>query len=212
MRLAIFGATGKTGIELVRQGLAQGHSIACLVRNPATDNLPTAVTQIHGDVRDADAVARTIEGSDAVLSAIGSRSLRETGLLDSASANILAGMDNNGVRRLIVLGAAGAGLSGLDRNQSALSRIGFAIIRSTLLKRPFEDQTAQEHRLEASNVDYTVVRPPRLTNSPFTGRYRIDADTLPPAANSTSRADVADFMLKQLSDERFVRRGVYIAR
>lgn len=212
MRLAIFGATGKTGMELVRQGLAQGHSLTCLVRNPATAKLPPAVIQIQGDVHDADAVANTIAGSEAVLSALGARSVLESGLLDQAIANILAGMAKHGVRRLIVLGAAGTGLSSIGREQSFLNRIAFAFIATTLLKRPFEDQAAQEHRLEASDVDYTVVRPPRLTNRPHTGRYRIEADALPAMAKGTPQADVADFMLKQLTDDRFVRRGVYIAR
>ena len=212
MRLTIFGATGATGMELVRQGLTQGHALTCLVRNPTDAKLPAQVIQVQGDVRDVDAVARAIAGSDAILSAVGSRSLRERGLLDSASANMLAGMKGHGVRRLIVLGAAGAGLRALDSNQSALTRVAFAIVARTLLRHPFQDQEAQERRLQASEVDYTIVRPPRLTNGPYTGRYRIEADTLPPAAKSTARADVADFMLKQLSDGRFVRRGVYIAR
>ena len=211
MRLTIFGATGATGMELVRQALAQGHALACLVRNPAAAKLPAEVNQVQGDVRDSVAVAKAIVGSEAVLSAIGARSVRESGLLDTASANILDGMKNSGVRRLIVLGAQGAAEDS-DINQSVAYRLVFAVLMRTLLKRPFEDQRAQERRLQASDIDYTVVRPPRLTNGPYTGRYRIDVDTLPRAAKSTARADVADFMLKQIKDERFLRRGVYIAR
>lgn len=212
MRLTIFGATGKTGMELVRQALTQGHTLTCLVRNSWSANLPAQVVQVQGDVRDPEAVDKSIAESEAVLSAIGARSLTETGLLDAASANIIAAMDRNSVRRLIVLGAAGTLPSGLNQNQSAFTRIGFALVLRTLLKNPFDDQRAQERRLQASDLDYTIVRPPRLTNRPYTGQYRIEPDTLPPMAKSTARADVADFMLKQLHDRTFLRRGVYIAR
>jgi putative NADH-flavin reductase len=87
-----------------------------------------------------------------------------------------------------------------------------SILGKTFLKYPFEDQAAQERQLEASDVDYTIVRPPRLTNGPRTGQYRVEVDGLPRAQKSIARADVADFMLKQISDPQFLRRGVYIAR
>lgn len=211
MQLAIFGATGATGRELVRQGLEQGHRLTCLVRDPAAAKLPAAVVQIKGDARDEDPVARAIAGSDAVLSALGSRSLRKGDLLDCAIANILAGMKKNGVRRIVVLGAAGAVGNAL-KYQSLATRFGFAIVVHAILKYPFLDQKMQELRLEASDLDYTIVRPPRLTDGPYTGRYRVEADSLPKAAKSTSRADVAEFMLKQLGDRTFLRRGVYVAR
>jgi putative NADH-flavin reductase len=211
MRLTIFGATGATGMELVRQGLAQGHQLTCLVRNPATAKLPGEVTQVRGDARDAATVAQALAESDAVLSALGSRSLGKSDLLDRGIANILEGMKQHGLRRLIVLGAAGA-VPGAGKYQSRASRLLIEIIRHTLLKYPFLDQAAQEHRLAASDVDYTIVRPPRLTNGPYTGHYRVESDGLPRAEKSIARADVADFMLKQLHDQKFVRAGVYISR
>ena len=211
MRLTIFGATGATGMELVRQALEQGHGVTCLVRSPATAKLPAAAVIVAGDVRDADAVARAIAGSEAALSALGSRSLGKSDLLDRASANILAGIKQSGVRRLIVLGAAGAG-EDAGKYAGAMQKVVLGLLRSTLLKYPFLDQEAQEARLRASQADYTIVRPPRLTNGPRTGQYRVEADGLPRGAKSIDRADVAEFMLKQLGDTRFVRRGVYLAR
>jgi putative NADH-flavin reductase len=185
--------------------------MTCLVRNAAIDTLPVKAVQVQGDVRDADVVAGVIDGSDAVLSALGSRSLSKSDLLDEAIANILAGMQKSGVRRVIVLGAAGAG-GDAGKYANGIERLVLKILTHTLLKYPFLDQEAQERRLEESDADYTVVRPPRLTNGQYTGRYRVEADGLPRAAKSIARADVADFMLKQLSDQRFMRRGVYLAR
>lgn len=211
MRLTIFGATGATGMELIRQGLTEGHQMTCLVRTPAIAKLPSEVRQVQGDVRDAEAVAGVISGSDAVLTALGSATLRKNDLLDQASANILAGMKKSGVLRIILLGAAGAAY-GAEKNMNWIEKLELKIIRSTLLKYPFLDQAAQEHHLQVSDADYTIVRPPRLTNGPYTGKYRIEADSLPRAAKSIARADVADYMLKQLSDTRFLRRGVYVAR
>lgn len=211
MRLTIFGATGNTGRELVRQGLAQGHQLICMVRRSATGKLPPQAKEVQGDVFDPGTVAEAIAGSDAVLSALGARSLREINLLDRATANVLNGMKQAGVRRIVVLGAAGA-VDGAMKFQSGLDKLMFAIIRSTLLRNPFIDQAAQERHLKESDADYTIVRPPRLTNGRHTGRYRVQADSLPKAAKSIARADVADFMLEQLHDANFLRRGVYIAR
>ncbi len=211
MQLTIFGATGATGMELVRQGLEQGHQLTCLVRSPATAKLPAEAIQVEGDVRNRAAVAGVIAGSDTVLSALGSRTIGKSDLLDRASANILAGMKKSGVRRIIVLGAAGAG-EDAGKYASSMQRILIRLMRGTLLKYPFLDQEAQERRLRASDAEYTIVRPPRLSNGLRTGQYRIEADGLPRGAKSIDRADVAEFMLKQLSDTRFLRRGVYVAR
>ncbi len=211
MKLAIFGATGATGRELVQQALDAGHSLTCLVRQPAFAKLPGTVNQVQGDARDLAVVEQIIQGSDAVLSALGSRSLKKSDLLDRAMANILAGMKKVGVRRLVVLGAAGAGYDA-GKYQSRSTKLVLSMLRKTFLKYPFEDQAAQERQLEASDVDYTIVRPPRLTNGPRTGQYRVEVDGLPKAQKSIARADVADFMLKQISDPQSLRRGVYIAR
>lgn len=210
MKLAIFGATGGTGRILVEQALAIGHQITCLVRDPASIQSHEAITKVKGDARDAEAVNRVIAGQDAVLSALGSRSLGKNDLLDKASVNILRAMKNHGVRRLVVLGAAGASL-GAGKYQSKLENVVLTILRHTLLKYPFLDQAAQERHIEASDVDYTIVRPPILTNGPYSGKYRVQMDGLPRGGSRIARADVADFMLRQLADSAFIRRTPYIA-
>ena len=123
---------------------------------------------------------------------------------------VLEGMRQEYVNRLVVLGAAG-----VDRDygkyQNALTRMAFWTAKHTLLKHPFADQAAQESLLIASDIDYTIVRAPRLIDGPFTGKYRVLPDALPPGGLSVSRADVADFMLLQMTDPRFHRQGPYIA-
>jgi len=210
MRVVIFGASGATGQELVKQALAAGHDVTIFVRDPAkTGRLGDAHT-VQGDVHDAGAVSAAIDGQDAVLSALGARSLKETGLLGAAMANTIAGMRAHSVRRLIVLGAAGA-LHDSGKYQSGMTRLVYWIVKHTLLKNPLSDQAAQERLIEASDLDYTVVYPPRLTNGPRTSRYRVQGDGLPPHSSRIARADVAEFMIKELEDRRFVRQGPYIA-
>ena len=113
------------------------------------------------------------------------------------------------VTRLIVLGAAGVHPD-YGKYQNALTNMALWMAKKTALKHPFIDQAAQERLLAASDVDYTIVRAPRLMDGPFTGKYRVLPDALPPGALRINRADVADFMLQQLTDPRFHRQGPYI--
>lgn len=210
MKIIVFGATGRTGREVVRQASARGHSVTAFVRNPA--RLPAGLAQevIEGDVLDGEKVASVIAGNDAVLSALGTANLKRSELLEAASKNIVAGMMLHSVRRLIVLGAAGAA-PGAGKYQNALTNIAFWLIRSTLLRQPFRSQEAQERVLTASEVDYTIVRPAQLTDGPLTKKYRVLPDALPSRGVRISRADVAHFMVLELTDPRFHRQGPYIA-
>jgi putative NADH-flavin reductase len=210
MKIIVFGASGGTGREIVSQAIARGHSVTAFVRNP--DSLPrnSELRVVQGDVLDPAAVSEAIFGHSAVLSALGSRTRKPNPLLSQALPNILAGMKRNYVTRIIVLGAAGAARDH-GKYQTALSNMVFWMVRHTLLKHPFLDQAAQERILVQSDLDYTIVRPPRLTDEPITRKYRVVPDARPPGGLRISRADVADFMLQQLTDPRFHRQGPYIA-
>jgi putative NADH-flavin reductase len=210
MNVGIFGASGKTGTALVEGAAAEGHAVRAFVRDPASVRARSGVEVVTFDVLDPAATAAAIAGLDAVLSALGSRSLIKGGFLDRASANIIAGMDATGVKRLIVLGAAGA-----HRDASALQtaprRLLFRVIRNTLLKVVLDDSAAQERRILASDLEYTIVHPPRLLDGPPTRTYRVADDALPANSGSISRGDVADFMLRALRENSYVRAGPYIA-
>jgi putative NADH-flavin reductase len=210
MKILVFGASGATGRELVRQGLAAGHQVSALVRDPTGFSATPGLQVIQGDVFDPEQVAAAIQGHDAVLTALGARTLGPNDLLPKSSANIIAGMKRHGVRRLIVLGAAGA-YRDAAKYATPLRRFFLRLLKGTLLKYPFINSSIQQQQVEASGLDYTVVLPPRLTNSAAVGKYRVELDGLPPHGNTLSRADLAEFMLKQLDDRTWIRKAPYVA-
>lgn len=209
MKIIVFGATGGTGRLIVSQALAKGHSVTAFARNP--EGFPTEphLRVIKGDVFDFAAVVDAIRGHRAVLSALGARTTKKSDVLAQGIPHILAGMHQEYVTRLIVLGAAGLHPD-WSKYQNALTAMSLWIARKTVLKHPFIDQAAQESLLAASDVDYTIVRAPRLVDGPFTGKYHVLPDALPSGALRVTRADVADFMVQQLTDPRFHRQGPYI--
>jgi putative NADH-flavin reductase len=210
MNIIVFGASGATGIELVRQARDRGHVVTGFVRNAKTAPAIDGIHVIEGDARDAAAVGAAIAGREAVLAALGARSLGKSDLLRESSANIIAAMERHQVRRLIVLGAAGA-LSDAAANQTLMGRLIMKLLMRTLLRNVSRDQAAQEGQIEASDLDYTIVRPPFLTNKPASGQYRVALDGLPARWAAISRSDVAAFMVAQLEDRAFVRKGPYLA-
>ena len=209
MKIIVFGATGGTGKLIVSQALAKGHSVTAFVRNPEGLTADPHLRIIQGDLFDLATVVDAVRGHRAVLSALGARSRQKADILANALPIMLEAMRQEYVTRLVVLGA-----SGVQRDhgkyQNALTNMAIWVAKKTVLKHPFVDQAALERLLAASDVDYTIVRAPRLLDGPFTGTYRVLPDALPPGALSISRADVADFMLQQLTDPRFHRQGPYI--
>jgi putative NADH-flavin reductase len=211
MKIIVFGATGGTGKLIVTQALAKGHSVTAYARNVEGMPQDPHLRVIQGDIFDFGAVVNAVRGHRAVLSALGARTRKKADVLADAIPNILEAMRQEYVNRLIVLGAAGAH-SDYGKYQNKLTTLALWIAKKTALKHPFVDQVAQERLLAASDVDYTIVRAPRLMDGPFTGSYRVLPDALPPGALRVNRADVADFMLQQLTDPRFHRQGPYIGQ
>jgi len=155
-------------------------------------------------------VANAIIGQDAVLSALGPRSLGDRTLLPESMKQILPAMKLNGVRRLIVLGAAGVD-PGAGKNLSAPARLMMQLVGATILKNPFASQRAMQELIRRSDREWTIVQPPKLVNTEGRGLWRVDADALPPGAVRIARADVAAFMLAQLSSTEWIRKAPFIA-
>jgi putative NADH-flavin reductase len=209
MKIVIFGASGGTGRELVQQGLAQGHDVTVFMRNPAAFTGGDHLRVVVGDARDEKAVAQAIPGQEAVLSALGG-ALGDDTLLPESIGHILAAMKQEGVRRLIVLGASGV-WPGAAKNLSAGTRLFLRVLEAVILKKPFQAQRAMQMRIQASDTDWTVVQPPRLLNKPGTGKIRVDGEALPAGGTMIARADVATFMLVQLNNALWVRKSPFVA-
>jgi len=198
MRLAIFGATGGTGLELTRQALERGHNVRVLVRNPS--RLPLVSPDIRlvlGSVLDHESVHKTVLGVDAVLSCLGQRNLlRNTRLCSVGTRLIMDVMKEHGVRRFVVESAFGAGES------LAVANIMERLLFTTLLWAPYEDKNLLEPEVKASGLEWTILRPTALTNGRQTGRYAVCPGR--PATSRVARADVAAAMLRAVEERLWV--------
>ena len=215
MNIAIFGASGATGKLLTTRCLTSGYNVTALVRTPSKFRMPAdsanRLRVIEGNASDSSAVRKTIEGADVVLSALGARSLKKEDVLEQAVPLIVSAMQQTGVRRIIVLGSAGALATSLDRQPAWRRWFAQKILYTTLLKWPIASQMSQWKDLSNSDRDWTMVMPPMLTNAPAHGTYRVDGDALPSNGSRISRADVADFMMQQIGNPRWIRKGVYLS-
>ncbi|WP_028925356.1 NAD(P)-dependent oxidoreductase [Pseudonocardia acaciae] len=212
MNITVFGGTGPTGRELIRLALADGHKVTAVARNPAAlaDLQNTGLTVRAGDVLDAATLAGTVDGADAVLSALGSRTGRApTTVYSAGTAHILDAMRAAGVRRLVALTA---GPMGPREQRSPFERL---LVKGLYLAfgGGYDDMARMEEllRTRAGDLDWTVIRPPRLTDKPATGRYRSAVDSRLDGAWSITRADLARSMLAVLDDPATVRAAVRVA-
>lgn len=201
MRLLVFGPTGGTGLELLTQALEQGHDVVAYARNPAKlEGMSHARLEvIRGDVLDPAGVDSAVGGHDAVFCAVGAGPKRTT-VREDATRNIVNAMGKAGVRRLICLSSLGVGDS-----RGNLPFFTKHVIVGIVLRHAFADHERQEAIVRESSLDWTIVRPPHLKDGPRTGTYRHGfAATDRQIEGRISRADVADFMLKQLSDKTYL--------
>jgi putative NADH-flavin reductase len=211
MKVAIFGASGATGRLLTRRCADAGYQITALLRYPETFPLRTLVHAVHGSAFDPEAVAQTIAGADVVLSALGARSLKKEDVLERAVPQIVTAMQRQGVRRIIVLGSAGAKPDALDKQPAWRRWIVEHLVYNTFLKWPVASQRSQYATLSTSGLDWTMAMPSMLTNGSGRGKWRIDPDALPPNASHISREDVADFMMQQIDNPQWIGKAVYIS-
>lgn len=203
-KLLVLGATGGTGRALVEQARQRGHLVTAFVRSPEKLGEPReGVSVIRGDPRDAEALRAVLPGHDAVLSALGPSGLGPTTLVSDCARSTVKAMQATGVRRLLVVGVAV-----LFESDGFLN----AIARRTFLRNVARDSAEMERIVSASGLDWTIARPPRLTNGALTRAYGVADARMPPAARLTiSRADVADFLLEEVEHPTHVDRIVGLA-
>jgi putative NADH-flavin reductase len=210
MKLTIFGATGGTGTCLAEQALAAGHDVTAVVRDPArlTISADTGLRVVTADVMDPAAIAPAVAGADAVLTAIGPRGTGPTTVIEDSVRSIIAAMQKSGVRRLLTL----SGSIVADEGESPYLRYLIKpLARRTFLRDVCADMTAAEGEVEASELDWTIVRPPRLTAKSATGAYRVAIDRNLPHGFTVPRGDLAACMLTLIHDPATVRTHVGIA-
>lgn len=210
MKLTVLGATGGTGRQVVQQALGAGHTVTAVVRDPARLAVARAagLDVVRADVADPTALAPLVAGRDAVLSALGTHGRGPRSVCADAARAAVRAMQEAGVRRGVWVSA-----SAIERGDGdgALVRLAQPIL-ATLLRQAYADLRAMESAVRASGLDWTVVRPPRLTDGPRTDGPRRTLDRTVPGGTVVSRADLAGAMLALLDDPSTFGRLVGVAR
>ncbi|MUL40588.1 NAD(P)H-binding protein [Streptomonospora sp. PA3] len=209
MNLTLMGATGGVGRAFARQACEAGHSVTALVRDPARlDYSHPRLSVTRADVADADALEGLVAGRDAVVSALGHRGKGPATVCRRSAAAAAEAMGRTGVRRLVVVSAAGLVT---DEGDGPLTRLVVKPLLQRILRDHFADLAAMEETVRASGLDYTIVRPPRLVDRPRTGRYRTAVEISVRGGRNLSRADTADCMLACLEKGEPVRAAIHPA-
>ncbi len=203
MKLIIFGSTGGTGRQVVTQALEQGHDVTAFARSPEKlDQKHEKLKVVQGNILDFPSVERAIQGQDAVLCTLGMSMKDKTMLRANGTKNIIRAMEKTGVKRFICQSSAGVGDS-----SDMLPFLMKYLIVPFMLRRAFADHEIQENYIKESQLDWIIVRPAALTDGEHTGSYQhgytADNKTV---TNKISRADTADFMLKQLADNSYLHK------
>jgi putative NADH-flavin reductase len=206
--LAIFGATGRAGKHLLRQALDRGYNVRVLARDPgklAAQHERLVV--VKGSLKDADCVEEVIAGADVVLSVLGPTSNEPTFEISQGTADIIKSMKKHGVKRLIL--SAGAGVGDPGDAPKLFNKLINVALKATA-RNVYEDMVKTVDLVRQSGLEWTVVRVPRLTDGPQTGQVRVGMVGKGTGANLT-RADMAQFMLKQIDDGQHLRKAPAIS-
>lgn len=208
MNITVIGASGGVGSHAVQRALAVGHWVTAAVRNPANVTIQHGRLQVVPcDACDAIGVSSAVRGADAVLCTVGADSSAATRLYSTSAKNILHAMAEHGVPRLVFLSNFGVlDERSTDWRSAALLFLVKRVIRDTLT-----DHRRALDAMRRCDLQWTAVRPMALTDAPSLGRYRVAIDGLPARGWRIARADVADFMLQQLHDDRYVRKAPALA-
>jgi putative NADH-flavin reductase len=220
VKLALFGATGRVGREVLSQALAAGHAVRAVVRNPS--KLSAGVDVVRQDLANpnTDVLAAALRDVDAVISAVGSNGAAEAGIAAPATAAITHAMDCAGIHRLVVISASPVGVMPsthrpqpprCDPGDDLLMRYLLSPLIRRLFRRVYLDLAAMEDLLRDGSLDWTAIRPPRLTNGPLTGTYRTGIDRNVRHGLTISRPDVAHLMLSVLQQPGTVHHSVGVA-
>jgi putative NADH-flavin reductase len=206
MKFLVLGATGRTGVLFVKKALDEGHEVTALVRR-AGSAVDSRAQIVIGDVTDAAVIAKAARGHDAIVSALGVKSASEapTLITDMVRA-VIESAETSGVDRFVVLSAFGVG--------DSLAKASFLVgpLFRTVLRKTYADKAASEVLLKASNLKWTLEYPGALNNGDSTDYSTVVLEDLKksPLFPSTSRGNVADFLLRSAVHDTYVRKTAVV--
>lgn len=203
MKIIVFGASGGTGLEVLKGAIRQGHEVTAFVRNA------DKITEQHerltircGDATDREAVSAAIEGHEAVISCLGTRGFGKSNALTTMTAELLHGMKEHNVQRIVYLASAGIH----DEIPGVIGKLTGMLLRNVLA-----DHRQAVGQITASGLEWTIVRPLQLVNGPLTAKYRTSLLGVPSKGSRIARADVAHFLLIALLEPQFIEASVGLA-
>jgi len=220
VKITIFAATGGIGRQLLQQAVVAGHDVTAVVRNPKKLSAPIRVVAADLASPDPAVLQAAVRGADAVLSGLGARSSADNGVAWRGTRAIIEAMEEAGARRIVVVSAAPIGTvpsparpnpPNYDPGDGFFMRTLFSPLIKTVLRNHFADLARMEDVLRESSLDWTVVRPPRLTNGSVTGIYRTAYGQNLRRGALVSRADVAHLMLRAVAQPETLRRTIGVA-
>jgi len=220
VKLTIFAATGGIGRHLLDQAIAAGDDVTAVVRDPG--RLPGRVRAVTADLAAPDpaVLEAAVAGADAVLSGLGPRSKADAGITSRGTRAIVAAMQAAGPRRLVIVSAAPVGTVPSpgrpnpprhDAGDGFWMRHVFSHVAMALYREHYADLALTEEIVRDSGLDWTIVRPPKLTGKPLTGTYRTAYGQNLRGGWSVPRADVARYMLRVIGEPDAVKQVAGIA-
>lgn len=209
-RVIVFGATGGTGKQVVKQALEIGYHLTVIVRNPAAFDIQHHELEIiKGDVLQSSTFEKELAGMDAVISCLGTgTSTKSTTVYSAGIENIISAMNKAGIKRLMCISA---GALYTNKEMGFFVKALTKLVLQKILKNPYADMRLMESEVEKSNLDWTILRPARLTNNPLTGKYRVAVNSHNKYPFSISRADLAVYMLNIMDTPPTFKAKVEIA-
>ncbi len=211
MKITVFGATGKTGKEVVKQALELGYEVKAFVRNPEKMDIANEkLTLVKGDVTNSENVDQAVEGSDGVVVALGaSPDMQADVVMEKGTQNIMNAMKKHNVKRIIV--QSSYAMSGSPEGIAFMKKMGMGEEQIAMMKPVLDDKSKQGDAVVNSGLEYTIVRPLMLNDEGKTGEYRVGENLDVKVGDAISRADVADFMLKDLTENKFAGKTVTLS-
>jgi len=206
VNVALLGATGRTGVLVLDELLMRGHAVRALVRSEGRITPGAAITTVVGDSRDRDTLSELVGGVEAVMSALGPRARDESLHRDTAKA-LVASMHDAGVRRFVGVSGMGIDVPGDQRSLSAKVAASLVKLVGGAVSR---DKQLEYEVFSASDLDWTLARPPRLADGEETGRLEHDARR---STRSTKirRADLATFLVDVAEQGLYLRQAPFVA-